>query len=105
MYNNYMDKVIGFIFPSTQFTWSKETRALVSEISTTPQVLRQLREDSFDLGFGIKSHRTGEIAYFKLQEQVKNECGETLKWIFIPTLDSLRKNHKLAGVLVYIYNT
>lgn len=100
-----MSKVIGHIFDSKEFTWSKETRTLVSEVSSTPQILRQLWEDSFDLGFGILSHRTGHTAYFTLQEQVKNEDGDTVKWVFIPTLDSLRKQPGLSGVLVNVYNT
>ena len=97
-----MNNVIGHVFESYQFTWSKETRTLVSEVSSTPQILRQLWNDSLDVGFGIRSHRTGQVAFFTLKEQVKDD---TLSWIFEAHIRSIQNNQGLRGVCVHVYNT
>lgn len=100
-----MNNVIGQIFPSTQFTWSKETRTLVAEISSVPGVLRQLWNDSFDLGFGIRSHKTGNVAYFTLVDQVKDGESDIVMWVFEAHIRSIQDNQGLRGVRVNVYNT
>jgi hypothetical protein len=100
-----MNNIIGHIFDSRQFTWSRTNRTLVSEVSSTPEILRQLWNDSLDLGFGIRSHKTGQVAFFTLQEQVKNRHQDTIKWVFTPSLDSLRKQPGLDGVTIHVFNT
>jgi hypothetical protein len=71
----------------------------------TPAILRQLFADSFDLGFGIESHRTGFIAYFTLHLQHRDEDGDITKWVFVPTPQSVAKQPYLAGVEVHVFNT
>ena len=100
-----MQQVIGHIFDSRSFTWSKETRTLVSEVSSTPEILRQLWADSLDLGFGIRSHRTGSVAYFTLIDRIVDDEGDTVKWVFEAHIRSIENNQGLRGVRVNVFNT
>ena len=100
-----MNNVIGHIFDSAQFAWHKESRTLVSEISSTPEILRQLWVDSLDLGFGIRSHKTGNVAYFTLVDRVVDEDGDTVKWVFEAHIRSIENNQGLRGVRVNVFNT
>lgn len=100
-----MSNFIGQVYNAQMFTWNKESRTLVSEMSSTPAVLRQLYDDSFDLGFGIESHRTGFVAHFSLVAQFRDVDGDIYKWVFEPTQKSIAKQPYLAGVEVHIFNT
>ena len=71
----------------------------------TPQILRQLWADSMDLGFAMRSHKTGQVAYFTLHQQEASPEGETLKWIFKPSEKSVERQPGLKGVFVHVYNT
>ena len=100
-----MNTVIGTVFDSSRFTWDKNLRILTSDISETPEVLRQLWNDQLDLGFGIRSHRTGKVAFFTRVDMVKTYESEVTKWIFEAHIRSIEDNQGLRDVRVHVFNT
>ena len=91
-----MSKVIGTIYSSRDFTFLKDSKIFVAEISEVREVLRQLWNDSMDLGFGIRSEKTGAVAYFTLFDTKRDDEGDILQWLFevynpqnLPNLDGL----------------
>ena len=97
-----MTNIIGTIYSSRNFTYLPNAKTFVGEISEVREVLRQLWNDSMDLGFGIKSHKTGRVVFFTLTGIQKNHDGEIVSWnfdIYNP------KNHPdLHGLKVRILN-
>src|SRR5271157_4913440 len=94
--------VIGVIYSSDLFRYNAATKHFSSEISNTPAVLRQLWGDSLDLGFGIRSKKTGHVVYFTLEKTKKDGDGAYLFWTFViynPDLDA-----RLKGLSVTVYN-
>jgi hypothetical protein len=93
--------VIGEVYDSSMFTHVKERKEFVGELSTTPAVLRQLWNDSMDLGFGIRSAKTGAVVYFTLHDLVRDSDGDLVKLVFEP----FRPSAALDGYRVHIFNT
>ena len=98
-----MNNVIGTIYSSRQFSWNRDTKTFYADITDVPQVLRQLWNDSMDLGFGITSAKTNRIVYFIL-ESVQKFDGEVLTWTFVPSPLLVSKNPGLIGLTVVIFN-
>lgn len=99
-----MTNIIGAVYNSTQLTYCKKEKCFVGEISEIPKVLRQLWNDSLDIGFGIRSAKTDNVAFFTLVEISNNGEGETLFWVFEPTDKSIAANPALLAHKVFIYN-
>lgn len=74
--------VTGKIFGSDKFIYDKGTRTFSSVITEVPEVLRTLWQDSLDLGFGIRSRKSGRVVFFILRDVVKDEDGSFLSWHF-----------------------
>jgi hypothetical protein len=96
-----MSRVIGTIYDSSWFQHDKEWKLFVSEISSVREVLRQLWHDSMDLGFGIRSIKTGQIAYFTLLDMERDDEGDVTRFVFTP----VNPPEGLVGYKVYVYNT
>ena len=77
-----MNNVIGTIYSSRNFTFLKDSKIFVGEISEVREVLRQLWNDSMDLGFGIRSEKTGAVVFFTLVNTKRDEDGDILQWEF-----------------------
>lgn len=77
--------VIGSIFNSSQFSYDKEQKMFMADISEVPSALRQLWNDSMDLGFGIRSERTGSVVFYTLSNIERDRDGDVLTWLFEPT--------------------
>jgi hypothetical protein len=73
---------IGTIYYSKQFNWNLKTKTFTGDISELPEALRQMWNDSLDIGFGIQSARTGNTAFFLLDTMDTNTDGEILAWNF-----------------------
>jgi hypothetical protein len=106
-YNYIMNKqnVIGPYYDTKHFTWIGESNYFVAEISTVPAVLRQLWNDSLDLGFCMISHKTGNEAFFTLIAGERDDDGDYVFWLFKPTQSSIDANPRLKDVFVKIFNT
>jgi hypothetical protein len=96
------ENVIGTVYDSKHFTYVKGLKSFVGEISDTPQVLRQLWNDSMDLGFGIRSHKTGRVVFFTLKNMLRSEEGDVHGWVF--HVHNPAKHPDLEGLTATIYN-
>ena len=95
---------IGQCYSSNDFAWDKETQTFTVEISDVPAVLRQMFNDSMDLGFAMESAKTGNIVYFSLATAERDREGEMFRWTFTPADQSIYENQLLNGVKVVVYN-
>jgi len=94
---------------SNLFSWDKESRMLVGEISTLQangqgNLYGQIYDDACDVGFQIRSRRTDETVVFYLADEVRTEEQDDQVWIFLPVAECIRKNPKLAEVSVHVLN-
>jgi hypothetical protein len=92
--------VIGQTYDHTRFTYDKASKCFVGEISEVPAVLRQLWNDSLDIGFGIHGNRG--VVYFTLSDHVKDDEGDTLYWVF--EVYNPTRSPILNGLTVKIFN-
>ncbi len=88
---------------SEMFTFNKSTSTFVSDASLfgDSTLCKRLYNDSYDLGFGIKSKRTGNVEYFYESLVKKDSDGDLIFIEYIPVNRKLR----LDGVTVKIFNT
>ena len=96
--------VIGTIYLSSAFTYNKQNKLFTGEISEVPQVLRQLWDDSMDLGFGIRSERTGAVVYYTLKDVERDANGDVIAWHFMPSALSSSRTPLAADTSVVILN-
>ncbi len=74
--------VTGKIFSSEKFVYDKDAKQFSSSIDEVPEILRTLWSDSLDLGFGIRSRKSGRVVFFTLKTVSKGNDGEFLSWHF-----------------------
>ena len=70
------------VYSSKQFSWNPGTKTFSGEISEVPEALRQMWNDSLDIGFGIQSARTGNTVFFLLESTDTDAECEVLAWNF-----------------------
>lgn len=91
--------------PLSLFHYDPVAKLLSADASDLgPNCLIQPFNDSIDVGIAVVSHITGLEATF-----VENACkldgeGDVEYWDFIPTDESLRRNKRLAGMTIRVYN-
>jgi hypothetical protein len=95
---------IGHCYSSDNFLWSKEYGHFSANIAEVPSVLRQMFNDSMDLGFAMRSSKTGSIVYFTLEDVFRNSDGDVIRWDFVPTAATVNAHPALRSVKVTIYN-
>jgi len=74
--------IAGKVYPSSDFTYDAAAGTFTSTITKVPGVLRTLWEDSLDIGFGIRSGKTGRVLFFVLKEAERAEDDSFVKWVF-----------------------
>lgn len=91
---------------SKQFTWSAATRTLVSERSDLRENLFQRIYPGYseEVGFPMRSDKTGQVIWFRLASVEKDREGDLVAWHFVPTAEATRKNPKVTGVKVVVFN-
>lgn len=76
-------------------------KSLITEISDLPRpVMGQIYTDACDLGFFVKSERTGKIEGFRMREEKRDVDGDIQVWILEPVNFTLRNK----GVEVHVLN-
>lgn len=95
-----MPKIIGVVYPSSLFSYTKASKNFTAEISIVPAVLRQLFDDSLDIGFGIRSEKTGRVIYFTLVNAFKDDEGDYTHWEF----EVYDARDDVAGLSVTVFN-
>lgn len=94
-------QIIGHIFSSRDFVYLVQENAFISKIKDTPQVLRQLWHDDIVSGFGIRSTKTGNVAFFVLKHIEKDEDQKAKWWSF--EVQNPDDDPKLRGLTVSVF--
>lgn len=89
------------VYDSNLFSHRADLRQLSSNLAQTPAVLRQLNSETMDLGFGIRSRRTGKVQFFSLKIMHRDENGIIVYWLFTPVDPS----QALEGYTAVVFNT
>src|SRR3989304_8490620 len=89
-------------FPSSMFSWSRQGGLSAScEASTMEnRHLQQIYDDACDVGFAIKSDKTGAVITVAMTRPVhrNDEDNELLYWEYSPTSESIRKVPACPGI-------
>jgi hypothetical protein len=62
-----------------------------------------LYDDACDVGFAIKSEKTGRVSTWFFSEELR-DGEEVVGWLYKPTTESVRKNQGLSGYTLTIFN-
>ena len=106
-----MREIIGNRISSKLFTFSRNVLTgkctFVTERSTFDAAggLRQLYQDSCDVGFVMVSEKTGQEAVFGLSHVEMNRDSDVVYWELAPLYSTVRKNRGLSNCTVKIFNT
>ena len=75
-----MGRVIGTTYTLSEFSWDKESKTLVTTLDKVPHCLRTLWDDSMDIGFGVRSEKTGNLVFFILDDMGRDKETMKPKW-------------------------
>lgn len=93
-------------FPSKMFTMSGTT--LVAEASDMGnRHLQPLYDDACDVGFAVRSERTGKVVTFVMQAPFYKGEGEDRElsgWHYVPTSESFRNVPECQGMEAKVFN-
>lgn len=93
------------IIPLNLFAFDEGAKILSADISDLgPHPFHQVFPDSCDEGITILSHHTGEEVTFFVNRIETDSEREILSWELIPTDACLRRNSRLNGLTVKLYN-
>ena len=92
------------IYSSSNFFYNKDSRIFTASISKVPSILRQLSEESMDLGFGIQSEKTGVIILYKLINMQRDCDGKIISWHYDPSAFSTLTHSGCHGTHAIILN-
>lgn len=98
------------IVNSNQFSYNKEKNSFVTEMSSLCSLVEdvnpfvQIYPDAADEGFTMISERTGHEAKFAVNLYERDAEGEFVAWHLVPTAETVRKNPRLRGATVTIFN-
>lgn len=94
-------------FSTSSFSFDGKSKVFSAEISELMhgkvQFLGQIYPDACDEGIFLVSHKTGETAVFYLNVIDVSE-GEYRAWELLPTTETLRKQPRLAGYKIVVFN-
>jgi hypothetical protein len=90
---------------SRQFTLSADRRTLIAEASDLDNLhLQQLYDDACDVGFAVKSEKTGKVVVFSMTSPFYNDEREIQGWHYVPTCESFRNVPGCQGMEATIFN-
>lgn len=93
---------------SNQFTYTANNKTLVSEASDLDnRHLERLYDVGNELGFAVKSEKTGNVVVFVMAAPFYHGEGEDRElagWHYIPTCESFRKVPECQGMEAKIFN-
>jgi hypothetical protein len=93
---------------SNQFSYSNHNKTLVAEASDLDnRHLERLYDDACDVGFAVKSEKTGKVVVFVMQSpfyQGQGEDRELAGWHYVPTSESFRNIPECQNMEAKIFN-
>jgi hypothetical protein len=91
-----------------QFTYSARKNILVADASDlNNRHLERLYDDACDVGFEVKSERTGKVITFVMVSPFYIGSGEDREvggWHYVPTTESFRNVPECQGMEAEIFN-
>lgn len=95
--------LVATVFSSNAFDHNKGS--FVAEASTLGRgFLGKIWNDSADVGFAMRSIRTGDKVIFALEKEHRDDENEITHWVFKPTAFAIRNNPDLANVKATVFN-
>lgn len=100
-----MSIIVTLTHDLQDFSWNKEDRTLVAEVSTlscgrSRATTAQVYDDACDVGFVIESHHTDRRITFAQSNTDRNADGEIMGWWFKPC----ERKDAALGIRVLIIN-
>jgi hypothetical protein len=92
---------------SRQFTYSPDDKVLTAEASDLDnRHLQPLYNDACDVGFSVKSEKTGKVVTFVMVSPIydKSDDCELVGWQYAPTSESFRNVPECQGMEATIFN-
>ena len=95
-------------FDSGSFTYTESDKTLVSEASDMGnRHLQRLYADACDVGFAVKSDKTGNVIIYVMSAPFYHGEGEDRElagWNYEPSSESVRKFPECAGTKAIVFN-
>ena len=89
---------------SNQFTYQKDKKRFIAFASDLDnRHLEQIYDDACDVGFKVKSEKTGKVITFVMKAPFRHD-EELAGWIYVPTSDSFRNVPECQGMEATIFN-
>jgi hypothetical protein len=93
------------VFLSSQFTYTRKNKTLVSEASDMGnRHLQQIYDDACDVGFAVKSETTGNVVTYYMANVMKNSEDEVMGWEYHPTAESIRQIPECVDTKAIVFN-
>ena len=93
---------------SRQFSYSDKDKTLVSEASDLDnRHLERIYDDACDVGFAVKSEKTGAVVVYVMSSPIYRGEGEDRElsgWNYEPADFSVRKHPECVGTKATIFN-
>lgn len=96
--------MVDFAIPSSLFSFKDNKFSAFASDLTGHELMRQIYDDACDVGFAIKSDKSGQIVKFHHAETFRNADNDITHWTFNITPDHAR-NPELAKLSVVVFNT
>ena len=90
-------------FPSKMFTVTDKNRLSCDASDMMNRQFQQIYDDVADLGFAVRSDKTGAVVIYSLIETLKKD-GEVVAWQFTPITESIRKHPACRHTVVTVFN-
>lgn len=92
--------------PSDKFTYDRTTRTFSAEASDFPNhaPFQRLYDDAVDVGFTMKSTKTGAEVVYTMEQVHRDGEGETTHWTFVPTRESYNRHREAVNTKVVVFN-
>lgn len=92
-------------FPSSMFSWSEGGNMATCEASDMEnRHLQRIYDDAMDVGFAIKSDKTGRVVKFFMESVETDTEGEITHWVYKACHEDVRVNPAAAFVNVWVFN-
>jgi len=92
---------------SSRFEYSPQHKLFMADASDLGRGLKLFQRvypDAADVGFPLRSERTGVCAWFAFVREDRNADNEITGWVFHPTDEAVRANPALAAHRVLVIN-
>jgi hypothetical protein len=95
-----------YAIDSTKFGFNHMSNTFFAEASDLKrhELYRQIYDDAADVGFAIRSVRTGKITRFYAAQVQKDREGDIIHWTFKVIPEDARRDPALRDLSVFVIN-